>query len=251
MPANNQNLVTDPTLPQPAGTPNTFLLWGDGTYRPVWQGSIGEVDPGSGLAFIAFDAVVSLKHSSEVVVTEHPVEKGSDVTDLARPKPDTLIIDGFISDAPIDRTWGQYVTNQTTSSLGNQSTNPNGGGFGTGRARTAFALLHELKNNSTVFNVNTTLNYYTNMVISSLDIPQDSGTGGSLKVTISLKALRIISSQTVAPLGKRGTNAKKSGGTKTTAAVAPATQKTSSLAYKGVTGIEGLIKSATNQSGGQ
>ena len=106
MPSNNYNFFNDPTVSTASPTVTTFLLYGDGASRPVWRGSTGETDPNSGLAFIAFDAIVSVTHEGENQVTEYPVESGSNVTDLSRPRPRKLTISGIITDAPVNQLWG-------------------------------------------------------------------------------------------------------------------------------------------------
>src|SRR5687767_8934803 len=52
---------------------------------------------------IELDASISEQHTGEVEVTDHPVEKGANVADHARPKPNMLTIDGMISNTPLSR----------------------------------------------------------------------------------------------------------------------------------------------------
>lgn len=57
--------------------------------------------------FLFFDVVFSETHNASSTVTEHPVEMGADVTDHVRPNVDRVMIEGFISNAPIYSDRGQ------------------------------------------------------------------------------------------------------------------------------------------------
>ena len=47
------------------------------------------------------DAATTLEHSFDSETTDHPVEKGADVTDNTRPKPIMLTMECIVSDTPI------------------------------------------------------------------------------------------------------------------------------------------------------
>ncbi len=56
------------------------------------------VDPDSGeTEILVFDAVVSLSPEDAVTITDHPVERGSNITDHARDEPERLSIEGIVS----------------------------------------------------------------------------------------------------------------------------------------------------------
>jgi len=253
MPSNNYNFFNDPTVSTASPTVTTFLLYGDGASRPVWRGSTGETDPNSGLAFIAFDAIVSVTHEGENQVTEYPVESGSNVTDLSRPRPRKLTISGIITDAPVNQLWGQYNGGNLTS-LGNSSpnealkaTDPGATWNAAGRPKFAFALLDLLRQRSVVFTVNTALETYNNMVIESCTINVTQTTGAALSATVVMKELRIVSSQTVAPLASDHKNAPKDDGG-TTSTVTDASRVTGSKLYEAALSTRGAVQG--NYSGG-
>lgn len=50
---------------------------------------------------ITFDVVVSETHEASVTITEHPVEKGADVSDNIRPNLNVLVLAVFVSNAPL------------------------------------------------------------------------------------------------------------------------------------------------------
>lgn len=59
-------------------------------------------DDATGLATtVRFDVVSQETHESLLDITEHPVEKGSDITDHARPKEPILNVEGYISNKPL------------------------------------------------------------------------------------------------------------------------------------------------------
>lgn len=155
-------------------------------------------DPWNGQqSFFIMDVSITEEHSSDIQVTEHPVEFGADVTDNARPKPDTLTVEGFISNTPFGEFWGNYdpETQATTKgyqfpmeAVDNQA--------GPGRSQAAFDLLRKLKDDSTPLSITTALHYYPTMLIESLRFPRDAQTGDSLRVTLKLKSVRFVTSET-------------------------------------------------------
>ncbi len=149
--------------------------------------------------FFVTDCTMTEEHSSEIQVTEHPVEDGSDVTDNARPKPDMLSIEGFISETPFGTFWGNYdpANGGAETTQGYQFPNQVGGDPlpPLGRAQAAFDLLRRLKDESEPISVTTALHYYPTMLIESLRFPRDVEIGDSLKISIRFKAVRFVTSE--------------------------------------------------------
>lgn len=149
--------------------------------------------------YFVMDVTMTEEHSSDIQVTEHPVESGSDVTDNARPKPDMLTVEGFISETPIGEFWGRYDSNNPpVTTAGYQFLNQVGGDPlpGLGRAQAAFDLLRRLKDESEPIAITTQLHYYPTMLIESIRFPRDTTIGDSLKVSIKFRAVRFVTSET-------------------------------------------------------
>ncbi len=233
MPSNTTNpgnvaLPSNPLIAVPL-VPTVFTFFSSGPRQP-WTGD---------LSVLSLDAAITEVHRGENQVTEHPVEQGSDVTDNSRPKPDELKIEGFISGVPV----GNASDPNDPFFQGGQTYAPYAGG----RAKAAFDLLRTLRLNSTIFDVVTDLHDYPNMTIAALEFPRDAMTGDSLKFSATLKAIRIVSSQTVAPpTTTTSTGGKVSGGNQATATATPQQAKLQSLASK----LIGPPKDAINTSAG-
>jgi len=60
----------------------------------IWQGDTGQSYT------ITLDASVRETHTASSTVTDHPVERGSAVSDHIRPDPDTLTMEAWISNTP-------------------------------------------------------------------------------------------------------------------------------------------------------
>jgi hypothetical protein len=149
------------------------------------------------------DLSMTEDHSSDIQVTEHPVEVGSDVTDNARPKPDMLTVEGFISETPFDGTgapyWGNYDPSRpfdTTKGFSFPRPEMGDDFLPLGRAKAAFDLLRLLKDNSTPLSITTSLHYYPTMLIENLHFPRDPQIGDSLKISIKFRAVRFVNSDT-------------------------------------------------------
>lgn len=124
---------------------------------------------------ITLDACTAEEHSSEVELTDHPVEKGADISDHRRPKPKTLKLTGIVSNTPLE-----YL------SLNNK------------RAENAWDALNELQAGEELITVVTTLQNYDDMVITRISVPRDAARGNVIEVTIELRELIQVASETVA-----------------------------------------------------
>jgi hypothetical protein len=54
-----------------------------------------------------FDVVTTETHEASVDITDHPVELGANVTDHARPQPERLTLEGYVSNKPLLSSRGQ------------------------------------------------------------------------------------------------------------------------------------------------
>lgn len=167
---------------------------------------------------IELDASLTESHDAEVDVTEHPVERGVDVADHIRPKPETVTIEGLVSNRPIG--------------LGGLSSIPVVGGFLTdneSRAQTALTKLIELKDSGTTLTLTTAIKKYENMVMTSLKYPRDAKLGGSVKFTAVFKRIHIVETKTTVleRFEKAVHGAKKPGGPQATGPADEATKRKS------------------------
>lgn len=127
---------------------------------------------------VTLDCTLIEEHSSEVELTDHPVERGADITDHKRSKPRALKLTGIISNTPVE--------------LGSLALGPRG------RAEDAWAALKEIQAGDELIDVFTTLESYSNMQIVSLHVPRDAKRGNVLEVTIDLREVIQVDSETVA-----------------------------------------------------
>lgn len=142
---------------------------------------------------LELDATLSEQHQGDVDVTDHPVERGANISDHARSKPEVVTLEGLITNTPIS------------------------GGFDPTRAAKAYAELLSLKDAGDLLTVVTSRRSYSDMVLTSLSTPVDARTGQALRFSATLKQVRVVSSQTVKvtvsqpklkakkDLGKKGT----------------------------------------------
>jgi len=132
---------------------------------------------------IELDASLSETHKASSEITKNPVELGADVTDHIHNDPDALSITGIISVTPDDIT---------------ASFNPKFGG--SGRAKSAWKQLLELRAKREPFDVFTTLRSYRNLVIADLTTTRTAENSNALEFTIELEEIEIASVSLVANL---------------------------------------------------
>lgn len=135
----------------------------------------------AGRAKIEVDAVVSRTHTFTARATRFPVEEGADVTDHVRQEPDSLTIDGFVSDHPVV-ILGGILQGATLSSLVS--------GAAAQRSRTAVEALLDAKENALLITVVTPLKTYRDMVIERLVVPKTPRTGQAAAFSLELTKIR-------------------------------------------------------------
>lgn len=129
------------------------LLFGRNKYA---QGKVGSV---------TFDTVIMEDHRYNSRVTYYPVETGTIVSDHIINEPDVVVLQGLVSDTPLN-----------ILALFNRSVQ-------------AFNQLVEIHERREVVTVVTGLKVYPSMAITSLNVPRTVRTGQSLTFTIQLQRI--------------------------------------------------------------
>ena len=140
---------------------------------------------------LVFDAVFKEDHTSNLTMTDHPVETGASLTDHAFIEPAEVSFEIGVSDSAI-RT----------------------GSFGTGsRSVRAYQELLRLQKRRVPMTVVTRLRTYRNMLISSIIAPRDFATMHALKATIMMREIMIGRTDTVTVSPRASAQPQKTGST--------------------------------------
>jgi len=143
---------------------------------------------------LTFDAVIREAHTSELSVTDNPVETGVVLSDHAYMQPQRLTMEGAFSDTPM------YQAEQPGGGVG---VIVGGAGIkpaadnGEKRSVNAWNVLTQLQAMAVPFDVQTGLKLYKNMVILRLSAEQDKESAGALFFTADLREVMFATSQTV------------------------------------------------------
>lgn len=135
---------------------------------------------------LKFDCHFNETHSIKNEVTRFPIESGLDIADHIKQEPDDLSVTGFITNSPI----GYFAVPSN----------------GVNRVQSAFDTLMRLagrKNTKVitdtdgllkpvVIDIFTTLRFWMNMVIVSLQVKRDPDTGDAIEFTMELTSIRKI-----------------------------------------------------------
>ncbi len=123
-----------------------------------------------------FDVTLSERPSFTSQLTTNPIEAGSLINDHVIDNPDTLFLEGIISDSKVKILSGvQDIIER---------------GFGsTARSKNAFDFIKQLKENHTVVTVVSGLTCYNNMVITSFTPLRNPTTGKALRFSMQLQKL--------------------------------------------------------------
>lgn len=133
-----------------------------------------------------YDGSLSETHTRSSEVTDFPVESGSDLTDNIRQLPAEVEIEGIVSNTPI----GKMALLRGLDG-GNDGT----GSDGEKPANEALARLEGIWERRQPVTIQTDLKLYTNMAMTSLEIPRDPTTKNVLKFTASFKQIKIVTNQ--------------------------------------------------------
>ena len=143
---------------------------------------------------LTFDAWLAEAHTSELQVTENPVERGSVISDHCFMKPRQVVISAAVSDIKMPSAAAGYDDSAA------------------GRSHRAFALLTQIQQNfaagqQTLLTVATGLKIYSNMICTSIVARRDAETAQLLAFDATLVELITVSTQAVsytAPSPKPG-----------------------------------------------
>jgi hypothetical protein len=140
---------------------------------------------GNDFGNIELDATLEEGHEWNADVTTNPVEIGADITDHVIEQPDRVSIRGVVSDTPLNGIIGNIVSFINSLTGAEQ------------RSQAVFDLLHELIKLKQPMTIVTKYHIYTDMVLASVNIPRNSGTGEAIEFNAEFVNIRLVSTQTV------------------------------------------------------
>lgn len=150
------------------------------------EGSEYEGPGGGGYAkesettYYFFDATFKEDHTTEVVLTKHPVQTGANVTDHAYVLPAKLVFEIGMSDIMDSIIGGQWDDNYMQEGVW-ANDNP--------RSRNAYQRLLQMQKDRFPLQVTTRLNTYQNMMIVHINAPDDYKTLYGLKCIVILEEI--------------------------------------------------------------
>jgi hypothetical protein len=172
------------------------------------------IPSGDGVNVISFDTVIREAHTSELTVTDNPVETGVVISDHAFMMPLKLEIEAAVGDV-----WLHAARTDAADPFADpvRQADPFADPLrntadpfasSASRSQVALAALQEIQAASEPFTVQTGLRAYSNMLITSLSAEQDKDTSAFLLVRMSLREVLRVSTQTVVyPKRKAGKTA--------------------------------------------
>ena len=133
--------------------------------------------PKAAIGEVILDVAISETHTLQARATDHPVESGCSVIDHIQPLPDSIQLEGVISNTP-------------TAFLGLPA-------LGLRQASDAFQQLEELMKNGQPVQIVTSLKTYKNMALENLTIKRSAANSDALCFTCSAKQIRMVESQVI------------------------------------------------------
>ena len=140
---------------------------------------------GSVAYVLIVDATKQETHTFSASVTDHPVEKGSDISDHTRSNPDLLTLECVISDDPL-YAHGDYNDSHE-----------------------ADKVLRSLVGSGILCNIITSLRPYSKCLIESVSEVRDAGKSNGLFFTVSWKQIRTVENKLTAAVKAKTPKAQK------------------------------------------
>jgi hypothetical protein len=186
-------------------------------------------DDSGAVVSIKFDVDTQETHELANIITEHPVEKGADISDNIQPQLDQFTIEGYVSDAPTFSNPGivdvatfsgvelqisahplpqQFTAAAAVGALGNLVFGGGGNPTATmmtfdelpSRKKALYDLLRDVRDNARVCRVITAMHEYEDMVLQSLTSTRTPEAGSGAVFSVVMKQIRFVTSDvTVAP----------------------------------------------------
>lgn len=181
---------------------------------------------------LTVDASLSEQHTSEVEVTEHPVEVGASITDHLRPKPDMLVLEGVVSNDPMPSSADPDLPRSSGTALFSTHSESDAT-----RAGQAYRTLLALKESGHLITVVTSLRSYDNMALKSLSVPRSPQSGQALRFSATFIEVKLVSNREVVLPAQP----KQKLGKKATPVAPPETKKTLLKDISDTTGATGFF----------
>lgn len=204
------------------------------------------------IAQLELDASLNENHRRENVISDYPVESGSNITDHVRNQPVILQMTGFVTNSPVPiLDLGVDKLKESLSNVGDEVSSKVISRDKFERTTVARDLLLDYWKNGTLLDIDTNFFVYTNMVIESLLVPRNATIGDAMRFEATFKQIRFVSSETVelpnvddlngrAPNIDKQAQNKIDGGKETTTDL-PEEEKDIALLYQLITGIKEFI----------
>lgn len=125
-----------------------------------------------------FDAYLRLQQQQRLVITNHPVETGSPITDNAYTEPKSFQLEILMSEATTGKIYGQF-------GLAKRSIN-------------AYNLLNQWQESRKLVTFNSKYGYFPNCLVEEVTPLDDYTTKYALRASVSLKQVILTSTQKVA-----------------------------------------------------
>ena len=157
-----------------------------------------QVDPDTGIQDVMiFDSTISEEHNFEVAITENPVETGVNMADHAYARPMRLTMEVVVTNTPLlvpnsDDPPGMRDVRSLAIYHGLQFMGPN-----ELRTVNAWQAILAKANSFAVFDVQTGLILYPNMMLDTGSVKQKVDSAGIMRATISLHQVTFATTSTV------------------------------------------------------
>ena len=150
-----------------------------------------------GIGGVAFDAVISEQHTSEIQITQNPVETGLPVTDNIAAKPYTVVLDAVVTAGSSAFGLVDFGVQGVVADLGNEISASLGFDKSFGQKVTeAWRTLTKIQREGHLLLVQTQLKTYGNMVIIAISTQQDKDSPDHIRFKIALQEIVQVEQQT-------------------------------------------------------
>jgi hypothetical protein len=155
------------------------LFFGGKKFKTLFGNQFGNIE---------LDANLDEAHEWAAEATTNPVEFGAPITDHVIEKPDMIRIRGFVSDSPTE----SLISEQGFARLAGLFN----GKKVSSKSQAVFDMLHKLIKAKEPITLYTKHRIYTEMIITSVNIPRAANVGEAIEFTVEFVHIRKVKTKT-------------------------------------------------------
>ncbi|MDB4311877.1 hypothetical protein N9937_00465 [bacterium] len=162
----------------------SFVLVTGGTTRGITSTDEAQ------LTAYAFDATVNFSPRRSAVISSHPIESGSNISDHTTVKNLTIDVEGIVGTSRLPRLTGSGISGDVLDLSDPEITRAASGP--PSRTHSVVAVLTKIFDQREIITVASEYEVFANCIVTALSFPKTAREGDSVKITMTLEQIQVV-----------------------------------------------------------